>query len=333
MPPNYLTSGYVERPRPVTQIEAVTRRSSAHIKTIAKNAVLKHLRAYLDEDGKHRHLTQHLFPDAMKFVVDDFQRTDATEAQSKVRLPVYKFTSDIQSMLPCIVVNDSGITYKSAGLGFDQGNVRLGDKQVAQIITVLRTIQLNMLLASQDQSTTDSLVDIVSLVFGELFGVTNGMAVSGASEGETWIVRFPKVPELGSSERANIGDDGKDLLWTSLTSFTVEYEDSFLLPFTEPEYTIQAISEGCMPKRTMAFPTRVNVGRDVHGNVRYMRPGDVVVVGDPKIIRVRPGEHPEQYYVRGVRPGKTTIRVVNNNEFKGGAHAHVVDSVDIEVGY
>lgn len=58
-----------------------------------------------------------------------------------------------------------------------------------------------------------------------------------------------------------------------------------------------------------------------------------VVVGDPKIIRVRPGEHPEQYYVRGVRPGKTTIRVVNNNEFKGGAHAHVVDSVDIEVGY
>lgn len=333
MPPNYLTSGYTPKLEPVTPIEAVNRQSQSHIKTVAKNAVLDQLRSYLAPDGRNRKYTEQLFPDALKFVLDDFQVTAATEAENKVRMPVYKFSSDIQSHLPCIVLNDTGIQYKSAGLGFDQGNVRVGEKLVCRIVTVLRTITLNMLLASQDQTTTDSLVDVVSLIFGELLGITSGMALSGKAQGEHWLIRFPKIPELGSSEKANISDDGKDLLWTSLTAIQLEYEDSFLLPFEEPEWTLHNISEGGMPVRTMSFPTRVSVGRDVAGTVRFQRQGDVLAVGDPRIVRIRPGEHPEQYYVRGLRPGTTSIRVVNNNEFTGGAHAHVVDSVDIEVGY
>jgi len=333
MPPNYFTEGYNPKLEPVTPLEAVNRRSQANVKTVVKNAVLDLLRSYLSEDGKHRNLTEQLFPEALKFVLDAFQKTEATEAENKVHMPVYKFSADIQSHLPCVILNDTGIQYKSAGLGFGQGTVRLGPKRIGQIITVLRTVTLNMLLASQDQTTTDSLVDVVSLVFGDLMGITSGMALTGKGPGEHWIVRFPKVPELGSSEHTQVQDDAKDMIWTSITTMQLEYEDSFLMEFDEPNWDYKGVPQGGMPARKLNFPANVRVGQEIIGSAHFERTGDVLSVSDPRVAMLRRGPLPGQYYVRGLRPGITAIRVVDGNVMEAGPHANVVESVDIEVRY
>lgn len=333
MPPNYFSEGYQPQLEAVTPLEAVNRRSQAHVKTVVKNAVLDLLRSYLAEDGKYRSLTEQLFPDALKFVLDPFQHTDATEAENKVHMPVYKFSADIQSHIPCIVLNDTGIQYKSAGLGFGQGTVRLGPKRIGQIITVLRTVSLNMLLATQDQTTTDSLVDAVSLIFGDLLGITSGMALTGKRPGEHWLVRFPKVPELGPSERAQVADDAKDTIWTSITTMQLEYEDSFLLGFDEPSWDYKAVSADGMPTRKLNFPTSVRVGQEIIGSAKFERFGDVLSVADPRVLMLRQGTLPGQYYARGLRPGITAIRVVHGVAMEAGPHANVVESVNVEVRY
>jgi hypothetical protein len=146
-------------------------------------------------------------------------------------------------------------------------------------------------------------------------------------------VRFPKVPELGSSEHTQVADDPKDMIWTSITTLQVEYEDSFMLEFDEPEWEYQAVSQGGMPVRTLNFPASVRVGQEVTGSARFEKTGDVLSVADPRVLMLRHGTLPGQYYARGLRPGTTAIRVVAGNVMDAGPHANVVESVNIEVRY
>lgn len=333
MASNYLASGYTKKMQPVTQIEAVNRQSSTHVKTVAKNAVLKHIRSFLDTDGEHRKLTKELFPDVLKFSTEGFEVTSATEAANKVHMPVYKFLGDIQGHLPCIVVNDTGITFKTAGLGFNQGNIRGPDHVIYSVITVLRSVQLSLLVATTDQSTTDTVAGAVALIFGELSGITTGMSLSGKEPGEHWLIRLPKIPEVGNSERAQLGDDQKDLLWTSLTQLQVEYEDSFLIPFEEPKWSIHDAGRDGFPTRSMEFPGNVVVGRQSRGQVMNISPGEVVTSSDPSVLRLRVGSLPGEYYLIGVRPGTAYVRVTSGIRVEGGPHANLLDEHAVVVSY
>lgn len=333
MPPSYLTSGYTQKLKPVTPVESVNRRSQTHIKTVVKTAVQNHIRQFLDENGRFRELTRELFPDALRYSTEPFDITPATEAQNKVHLPVYKFSSDIQEHLPCIVINDTGVQYKTAGLGFHQGNFRGENHQIYTIVPVLRSVTLTMLAASPDQTTTEALVDVLSLIFGELAGPTIGMTLYGTGHGENWSARFPKIPEIGSAERANIGDDQKDILWTSLTQMQLEYEDAFLLPFVEGAWKLHNVDPADIPVRRFDMPSLVRVGRQEVGRIFNQNPSEMVSSSDPSVLRLRRGAVPCEYYLVGIRPGEAYVRVTDDVNFKAGPHSNLLEQQKITVGY
>ena len=330
-------SGFTPKLTPVSSREAAQMQSAAHVKTVVKNALARFIGSFFQEDGKNRHYTKNLFPGVLNLVADEnFVDNAEAQADNKVKFPIFKSYNDIQSYLPCLVIADTGIQYKQAGLGFDQGNYRLAPKTVYRVVEVLRTVNITLMVATGDQTTTESIVDAMSMIFGDIAGITSGMALTDPSGQAHWIIRFPKLPELGSSESRNQGEDAKDQIWTSTTNLPIEYEDAFLVPFEEPNYQIQAASPASMPKLAMHFPSRIRVGLSTPGIVVNLGVANGVTVSDPSIVSLRPGSIPGQYFMLARRPGSFTIRVVGGSRGDnpgGGVRPDVLAELLVTASY
>lgn len=311
--PDYSSVGFRPVAVSVTPVEAVQRQSTTNIKATVKTAIQRYMAKFLDEDGRYRYLTKSVFPQMLKYVTDiSFNENNQAElADNKQLMPIFKYMNEIKSQVPCIVIADSGITWKSPGLGFDQGTFRGDDKVVYRVVHVVRQVNITMLVAALDQPSAEALIDCVGLMFGELAGFTNGATLSDESAGGHWVARLPKMPELGSPEKNQIGDDPKDLVWTSTSSIVVDYEDSFLVPFVEQEYSIKCVSPDGFPERKFEIPSSVKVGRESNAYILNLRAGEDLSISDPSILMLKPGRFPGHYVFIGKKPGEVTVRLLD----------------------
>jgi hypothetical protein len=333
MPVNYETSDFMPKTAVVTPREAVQRQSSSHVKANVKNAVVRYLGRYFSEDGLYRDTMRDVFPDMLKFVTDlDFVPTDATDAARETKFPIFKYYNDVKAYLPCLIVSESGTTWRSSGIGRNQGTVRTKDG-FCQIIHVMRSVNISLVVVTNDQATTDSIVEVLSLIFGELAGTMSGMQIQDDSAGAHWLVRFPKMVEPGTTERNQQGDDVKDLVWTSTTQLPLEYEDSFLLPYASQSVQIMP-GNTTMPTLSIDVPATIRIGRETCGFVRNLETGQSVGTSDPGVLALKPGRSGGQYYLIGRKSGKAEIRVIQNLEQRDGVmQTHVVKSVLVTVAY
>lgn len=337
MPIDYSSNGYVPKAVASTPMEAVHRTSHTQVKAVCKSAVVSYLGHYFNEDGKYRYLTKSVFPSMLRFVTDlNFNPTEETAADNKVKFPIFKYWNEIKAHMPCIVVSDGGLTSKSSGIGRDQGTFRGEDRVCYRIIHIMRALNCTLSVFAGDQTTAESIVDVLSLIFGELSGFTSGGAITDTSAGGHWLVRLPKIPEIGTVEHNAQGDDPKDQYWSSMTSLALDYEDSFLVPFTEPHYEVQRVSPGNMPKCELIFPAEVRVNREARGLVKRLQPQQSLSSSDPTTLSIKPGAGPGQYFIIGRRPGQAFLRVLDGTAGDspgGGVRPTVIAEVAIKVTY
>ena len=301
--------GLVPKSAIATPREAVQMQSTSHVKAVVKNAMARYLGRYFDEHGENREWTRAIFPEMLRFVTDlDFVATPETEAENKTKFPIIKFYNEVRSTLPCIVISETGIAWRSSGIGYTQGAFRAADHTVYQIIHVMRTVNISLIAVTNDQASTDSIVDVLSLVFGELAGLASGMTITDDTAKAHWLIRFPKMMEPGSTERAQQNEDPKDLIWTSTTTIPIEYEDSFLVPYRETKANVPVPSPK-MPRRHLEFPATVQVGRQSIGFARNMNVHEVLWSSDPTTLVLQAGEMPGQYYLIGRKPGTAKLIV------------------------
>lgn len=336
MPINYSISGLVPKASVVTPREAAHRQSTSHIKSIAKTAVVRYLGRFFDETGNYRDITRQIFPDMLKFVTSlDFKPDSESDAENKVKLPIFKYYNEVRSYLPCIVVSESGTVHKSPGLGFDQGAYRAADRAVYRVVHVLRQINVSISVVSNDQSTTDSIVDVLSLAFGELAGFTSGMAITDDSAGGHWIVRFPKIIDIGTTEKNQQGDDPKDLVWANTSSMVLDFEDSFLIPYVETKSNVFGPPSSA-PKLVSEFPSSIHVGRETIGFIRGLAVGQTISCSDPSLLIMKRGSMPGQYFLLGKRPGQVTIRVMEGttgDQPGGMVRPNIIAEYSISIAY
>jgi hypothetical protein len=245
----------------------------------------------------------------MKYVTDlSFNEDDvAQQAEVKQAMPIFKYFNEVKSHVPCIVIADSGMTWKSPGLGFDQGTFRGEDRTVYRVVHVMRQLNITFQVVAMDQTTADSISDCLGLVFGDLGGITSGLVLSDMSN-SSWVVRLPKMPELGSSEKNQRGDDPKDLLWMSTSTVTVDYEDSFTVPFIEPTAEIK---NQVAPARKFSIPQTVRVGHESDAFILNMRVGEDLSVSDSSCLLMKPGRFPGHYILVGRKPGQVKVRLLD----------------------
>jgi hypothetical protein len=337
MPVDYSSNGYIPKAVAVTPMEAAHRTSHTQVKSICKSAVVGHLGKYFNEDGKYRYLTKSVFPSMLKFVTDlDFVPDEATNADNKVKMPIFKYWNEIKSHMPCIVISGSDLIPKSSGIGRDQGVIRAADRTCYRIVHIIRSLNCTLSVFAGDQGTTESIVDVLSLIFGELNGFTSGFSITDESAGGHWLIRLPRQPELGGVEHNNQGDDVKDQYWSSMTTLNLDYEDSFLVPFTEPHYEVQRVSPGNMPKCELSFPEVVHVNRQAIGIARHMQPQQSLSSSNPSVLTIKPGAGPGQYYLFGRKPGEASLRVLDGTAGDspgGGVRPTVIAEIVVKVAY
>jgi len=223
-----MAAGYIFKSLPKSAQEALTSVSTSRIKTVAKGAVQGFIQSFFDKNGVNRSILNSV-GQTIQFDTDrSFSETgDITKRQ----LQVTRFFQDIKTKMPCILIVDAGMNYDPTSFSLI-GNARMTGEYTQGgtwqgWYPVQRTLPLTILVASNDQDSTDQIHSMLSWMFGELRVLAGGSEIRGnTAKGENWVVTLPQVFNPSTVSGQTITDDPKDQIWSGEISLEVMFQDS-----------------------------------------------------------------------------------------------------------
>lgn len=311
----YKITNLAPRPIAVTASEAVKLAAPTHTKMLVKNAVELYLERFFSENGDLRQVMANLMPEGTKYITDKSFNFD--QDQTKVSLKLAKFYEELQASIPCIVIADTGISTKRQGLGYSSRLQLDMNGDTVRHFHIIREIQLTIAVATFDQDSTNSLLDFLSLAFGDLNGVLSGSYLHPEDPIQSWEVRFPMNIELGTTERMPRQEDPKAMVWMSLTTIPVTFEHLFCMRVPRPVNPAVHAAPPMPDTYFVDFPDVVRVGSKVHGFVAGMPAGTSLISSDPSRVLISKGTMPTEYVLTIRTPGEFYLRLVKAFQEQG----------------
>lgn len=311
----YNVSNLTPRPVSVTPAEAMKYAAPTHAKVLAKNAIQTYLERFFSERGDLRSIVANLFPEGTKYITDKSFNFD--EDPTKVSLKLSKFYEELQASVPCIVIADTGMSGKRQGLGYHAGMQLDMNGDTVRKFHIIREIQITISVATFDQDSTNSFMDLLALAFGDMNGVLSGSYLHPEDPIQSWELRFPMNIELGTTEKMARQDDPKNQIWMSILTIPVTFEHLFYMTVPRPvNPTVMAAPP--MPSTVFVdFPDTVRVGSKVHGFVSGMPVGATLITSDPSRVVVSRGTMPTEYVLTIRSPGEFWLRLVGDHQVHG----------------
>lgn len=311
----YKISNITPRPVAVTPAEAVKYSAPTHTKMLAKNAIQAYLERFFSERGDLREIVANLFPEGTKYITD--KSFNFEEDPTKVSLKLSKFYEELQASVPCIVIADTGMSGKRQGLGYHKSMQLDSNGDTLRQFHIIREIQITISVATFDQDTTNSFLDILSLAFGDMNGVLSGSYLHPEDPIQSWELRFPMNIELGTTEKMNRQDDPKNQVWMSIMTIPVTFEYLFCMRVPRPVNPKVFAAPPAPATFFVDFPDTVRVGRKVHGFVAGMPVGATLVSSDPSRALVTRGTMPTEYVLTIRAPGEFKLRLLGDHQIQG----------------
>ena len=88
-------------------------------------------------------------------------------------------------------------------------------------------IPLTIGVITNDQDSTDQLMELVMLPLDNLRQVAGGSLLCSSEPGHNWAVILPLVQDVSPTSGVNITDDNKDQRWFANIDIVVDAEDTF----------------------------------------------------------------------------------------------------------
>ena len=311
----YPVNNLAPRPTAVTPAEAMKFSAPTHTKMLAKNAIQTYLERFFSEHGDLRAILSGLFPEGTKYITD--KSFNFEEDQTKVSLKLSKFYEELQASVPCIVIADTGMSGKRQGLGYHSRLQIDSNGDTVRHFHIIREIQITISVATFDQDSTNSLLDLLGLAFGDMNGVLAGSYLHPEDPIQSWELRFPMNIELGTTEKMARQEDPKQQIWMSLLTVPVTFEHLFCMTVPRP---VNATVQSAPPMPTtqfMEFPDTVRVGSKVHGFVAGMPVGATLITTDPSRVVVNKGTMPTEYVLTVRSPGDFYLQLVGDIQVPG----------------
>jgi hypothetical protein len=222
--------GYIKRKVAQSAEEAIAQYTADHIKTIVKATVQRYVESFFSSEGGNRDLFKKVTQMGVKYITDKSfdPASDATVRKTQLA----RMFEQIRQELPCILIMDSGFEiFKQNWTGIDRTWVSNNEWYCRLLIS--RLMNITIAVGTRDQSSTDFLHGLLSVLFEELRFVAGGNRLTGNFEkGENWVVKL-NSPKLGTVSQENIADDPKEKIWMfSLEIPDVLFEDS--IQFSQP---------------------------------------------------------------------------------------------------
>ena len=216
MPPP--SDGYLNRKVAQSVQEAIATRTPDHIKTIVKSAIQRYIESFMSQQGGNRSLFETFTKMGLQYVTD--QSFDQTSDPTLRKTQLARLFEQIRQQLPAILVVDSSFEYVPANFtGLDR--VRISDGYWYGTVQIVRNLVISVVGATRDQSSTDFLHGMLSILFGEMRWLAGGTRMTGNSEqGEGWVLTMG-IPRIGNVTQNKVTDDPKDTIW----SFSIDIPD------------------------------------------------------------------------------------------------------------
>jgi len=215
---------YIFADIPVGTKQAVAATAEARVRQTTKSALQWYLDQFFQSDGRYRDILDWTAPFMVSFVTDLTGNSELDDTMF-YEIQLARIWSDLREKLPAIIIADTGFTYQQSGLGGQIRGVRINDRQVSSAAPMLATVELDLMTASTDESTTSDLADALTYILGPLTSMVKGWWIYSGRPEDNWEVRLPQVGAAPSGlERRNVGEDTRDSIWTATLTLSVEFE-------------------------------------------------------------------------------------------------------------
>lgn len=292
-----LLPGFIASAPARSVTEAVARVSHDRLKSIAKNAIEKYLRRFLDSTGDQHATIGAIAKGAITYITD--KSVDATQDVTRRTTQLVRLFNDVRERVPSIVIIDAGMESIPSGLNSGLMHATVLDFKWQGWFNKQFRIPLTLAVLTQDQDSTDQLMEVVELCLNNLRQTAGGSALRSDKPDEAWEVRLPLTFGISGTAGENVTDDPKDQLWIATFDLTVEAEDTFgiELPMTVDfsEGFDRSISEGATPNQpnlsaslppVIEAPDEMRVGQQYGVVFKRLRVTHRIVVDQPMIATI-----------------------------------------------
>jgi hypothetical protein len=287
-PPN----GYLNRKIAQSTQEALAQYTADHIKTIVKSTIQKYIASFMDTTGGNRDLFKTITKMGLQFVTD--KSFDAASDTTVRKTQLARLFEQIRQELPCILIMDSSFEYVPANFtGLDRTWIKSPNWYGA--IQIVRQMSVMVVAGTRDQSSTDMLHSLLSVLFGEMRFLAQGTLLTGNRNiGETWSMTMG-IPRLGKVTQSRVPEDPKDTIWFfDIEIGDILFEDRVVVsvPLVEA-----SVGSGVMNSSiyladtvpTINFPDTIAINQPEQLRINYFQPiTQKIIISDPNIAVYEP---------------------------------------------
>lgn len=219
-------------------------------RTIVKSAILNYIQSWFSPDTTNHDLLQNLVGGNIHYSIKEW----TIQNQTKKSISILNYFEKVKQDLPAILIIDTGIETRSDWQGFQPQAILWENNIKKYVIRRVMNIGISIVVATQDQASTNSVIDLLLLMFDSLRHIAGGNSlVSDEPEG-SWEVRLP-ISNISTSmlNDSSIDNSNVDRIWAT----TIELPGVFF------ETCFKFELDGSMPlignKKILATRTTINL--------------------------------------------------------------------------
>lgn len=322
--------GYLNRKVAQSADEAISQHTADHIKTVVKATIQKYIESFFNQNGGNRELFKTLSKMGLQYITD--KSFDAASDPTLRKTQLARMFEQVRQELPCILIMDSGFEYVHQNwIGLDR--VWQNGKDWYASVLITRNLKITIAVGTRDQSSTDFLHGLLSVLFGEYKFIGQGQRITGNYEiGETWAVKIGN-PTLGSVTQQAVNEDPKDRVWMfNIDLEQVLFEDTVSFKQRLPTYVP---GTGSVNNPDLAatppiihMPETIPINEPTRVLFEYFQPGiHRIIITDPNIATINTTSRT----ISPRRLGTTQLQVVRQRTDNEGNEANQTGSKDMVV--
>jgi hypothetical protein len=275
-----LPAGYLQRIPPTSVQQVINRISADKIKNRTKNAVADYIARFFDSNGIARAILESVSASSLQYVTDKSLPPGADPSLKRVFLA--RMFNEIRQHPISFLIVDQGMQYVPDTLGLTTRQSQINGKLQTHY-TVYRKIALSLMIVSMDEETTDTLVGVLSMMFGELKNEAGGSYINPPRS--SWVVRLPLSFTIGTTTGQQVEGDPKDSFWWCDLQLEIDYEDVVMIDHTVPESgePDPVVNDTAWRAPEIDVPETLSVGQRVPIHVHYWQDHYEIGFSDPQI--------------------------------------------------
>lgn len=305
-----MSKGFWINAVPETATQAENQFGSDKAASLVKNCIKEYIASFLKSDGVNRKYIPAAFPSMNVYLTDDIKQ-NVQDDPSKKFLKLSALYERVKETLPCILLDDSSVTFKPSGLGKVQGTTLIDTKTQFWFHSV-REVAVSIIIGANDLNTCTNIRDSVAIMLGDLCKfICGNILLQNRSESSSWVVmmNMPNQQDLGSVERVPVGtgESANNLVYFTQGTVTCRFESSFAM---EMDATKHTLSQTTWDMELIA-PETVNVGSTGYVELKNARPFGLRLFVSNENIAILKQTSSTKFKLLGMKKGTVTLQLMD----------------------